>query len=112
MLGFKASGNRTSSTADSAEVAGLSLPGCTHQDFPGKYPPQVRPFMATHAMQWCGAGFSGSHPMQSELATLSVLSCKCCMSPEVLEATAGDSRLELPDREAARRNMDILLKRP
>ena len=43
LLGFKASGNRASSTADSAEVAGLSLPGCTQQDFPGKYPPQVRP---------------------------------------------------------------------
>ena len=41
LLGFKASGNRASSTADSAAVAGLSLPGCTQQDFPGRYPPQV-----------------------------------------------------------------------
>ncbi len=46
LLGFKACGNRGSSTADSAAVAGLSLPGCTKQDFPGRYPPQVTLDMA------------------------------------------------------------------
>ena len=46
LLGFKACGNRGSSTADSAAVAGLSLPGCTKQDFPGRYPPQVTLAMA------------------------------------------------------------------
>lgn len=50
LLGFKASGNRASSTADSAEVAGLSLPGCTQQDFPGKYPPQVTAHLTHHAV--------------------------------------------------------------
>ena len=53
LLGFKASGNRASSTSDSAEVAGLSLPGCTQQDFPGKYPPQVRPSLTYGSHKLC-----------------------------------------------------------
>ncbi len=49
LLGFKALGNRASSTADSAQVAGLSLPGCTQHDFPGKYPPQVSSYPTCNA---------------------------------------------------------------
>lgn len=58
LLGFSACGNRLSSTADSSEVAGVSLPGCTKQDFPGKYPPQVTDLLL-HLFAACSAKLPG-----------------------------------------------------
>lgn len=100
LLGFKASGNRASSTADSAEVAGLSLPGCTQQDFPGKYPPQVSLEVATKAcMTWLkehGAVLA-KESSPSEAAVDCKASANTLVMPAAVAVAHGDANLNIDD---------------
>ncbi|CAL5222496.1 g4870 [Coccomyxa viridis] len=100
LLGFKALGNRASSTADSAQVAGLSLPGCTQHDFPGKYPPQVSPQVAgKDCVKWLkehGAVLS-NESSPAEGAVDCKASANTLVMPAAVAVAHGDANLAIDD---------------